>query len=230
VIRRLALAAAGAALWISAPASAAVPVAGGGSFHDAPVLKPGSYRDTLLPQETLYYAVDLQAGQAIDVDAVIEHDDPNRLGHSYGVNVLDPMRASVDTQGQPQTGDDATSIHVTAERALTPPLELDDSSWYRQYRGPGRYYFTIVDVGAFRGGVVESDVRFDLKVLGDPSDLPQATATPTPTPTATPRAKEDDGDDGGSFATALLAGGGGLVAGALIGFAAVLATRRRRDH
>jgi Ca-activated chloride channel family protein len=228
VKRRLALATAVAALWAAAPAAAA-PVVGGGSFHDAPVLEPGSYRDTLLPQEVLYYAVDLKAGQAIDLDVTIDHDDPERLTHGYGVNVWDPLRAPVDTQDQAESGQAATSIHVTSPRVLTPPLEIEEASWYRQYRGPGRYYISIVDPGGFRGSVVEADIAFDLQIVGDPSELPQATPTPTPTPTATPRAKQEDDDGGGSFATALLAGGGGLVAGALIGFAAVLATRRGKE-
>lgn len=221
---RAALIAACAALWWAPAAAAAVPVVGGGSFHDAPVLKPGSYRDTLLPEETLYYAVDLQAGQSLALDVTIDHDDPDRRLNLYGVNVHDPMRAPVQTDDTPEDRPGASIIHVRSARVLTPDLEIDDSSAYRQYRGPGRYYFTIVDPG---GGYVPvaSDVTVDLRVLGRPSDLPRP--SPSPTPRATPRAAEEEDDDGGGPAAAL-AGGGGLLAGALVGFGGVLAARRRR--
>lgn len=222
---RLALIVAIAALWNAAPAAAAVPVVGGGSFHDAPVLKPGSYRDTLLPEETLYYAVDLKAGQSLAIDAVIEHDDPDRLTNIYGINMHDPMRSQVRTDDSTENRPTSTVMHVRSPRALTPDLEIDDASWYRQYHGPGRYYFTIVDPGA--GDVpVASDVTFELQVLGEPSDLPRP--SPTPRPRATPRPADDDDDDGGSPLAAVLVGGGGLLAGALVGFGGVLATRRRR--
>ena len=43
----------------AAPALAQSPIAGAGSFNDAPELTPGTYADTLRGDETLFYAVRL---------------------------------------------------------------------------------------------------------------------------------------------------------------------------
>ena len=68
--RRATLAAAVvAALLAAAPAAAqdAAPVVGAGSFTDAPIIEPGTYRDTVLPEEYLYYGVRVGAGQRLRV-------------------------------------------------------------------------------------------------------------------------------------------------------------------
>jgi hypothetical protein len=53
-------------LAVAAPtASAQSPIAGGGSFNDAPVLAPGRYKDTLRGGEQLFYAVSLKPGQKL---------------------------------------------------------------------------------------------------------------------------------------------------------------------
>ena len=55
-----------------APASGqGVPATGGGSFSDALTLEPGTYRDTILPAEQVFYRVKLDFGQraALTVDA-----------------------------------------------------------------------------------------------------------------------------------------------------------------
>ena len=39
------------------PRRTPTPVVGAGSFTTAPILEPGSYRDTVLPEEYLYYGV-----------------------------------------------------------------------------------------------------------------------------------------------------------------------------
>ncbi len=53
-----------AMLLTAAPASAQTyaPVVGAGSFTTAPILKPGAYRDTILPEEYLYYGVRSRPG------------------------------------------------------------------------------------------------------------------------------------------------------------------------
>jgi hypothetical protein len=221
-MRRTALLA--AALWLlAAPAQAQeTVVAGGGSFHDAPVLEPGAYRDTILPRETIYYAVELEAGQSFTVDA--DFRPPEGLGHlvMFGLNAFDPLRDPFD--GELERFDDSERLVLETDRALTPELEVQDSSG--AWIGPGKYFFTIVQpVDAERA--LETPVTFTLTIEGDASELPasEETETPTPTPTATPTpsatpAPEDD--DGTPVLPALV----GLVAGAALGFAGVTAARR----
>ena len=64
-------------LALAAPAVAQdsyTPIVGSGSFNAAPILQPGRYRDTVLPEEYLYYAVELKPGQALHVTANSELD------------------------------------------------------------------------------------------------------------------------------------------------------------
>ena len=46
-------------------------VEGGGSFNDAPVVKPGRYTDTLRGSETLFYAVQVKRGQKLTATATV---------------------------------------------------------------------------------------------------------------------------------------------------------------
>lgn len=70
MIGRLAILATAATLACApAAAAAARPVAGGGSFNDAPLLTPGAYTDTIRLDETLFYAVRLAPGQRLSATA-----------------------------------------------------------------------------------------------------------------------------------------------------------------
>ena len=62
----------GAAANLGAEAAVAAPVVGGSSFDDAPLLRAGTYNDTIVPQETLFYAVALGTGQRLRVDAEVD--------------------------------------------------------------------------------------------------------------------------------------------------------------
>src|SRR4051812_50212357 len=109
--RALALA---AALLLALPVAAGAqgaaqgePVVGGGSFANAPLLEPGSYRDTILPGERLYYAIRLQAGQQLRVRAKLdvepgEVDDEVADGFSIGMQT--PLREVVIDTDEDRTG------------------------------------------------------------------------------------------------------------------------------
>ena len=59
----------------------ATPVVGGGSFNVAPILEPGPYRDTILPEEYLYYGFRLAAGQRLRVTLPPEIDNAADQAH-----------------------------------------------------------------------------------------------------------------------------------------------------
>ena len=63
------------ALALAAPASAQSPIAGAGSFNDAPVLAPGRYKDTLRGGEQLFYAVTSSRGSS---DGGRDRERPDR--------------------------------------------------------------------------------------------------------------------------------------------------------
>ena len=56
---------------LASPAAAQSPIAGGGSFNDAPVLAPGRYADTLRGGEQLFYGVALKPGQKLTAGATV---------------------------------------------------------------------------------------------------------------------------------------------------------------
>ena len=77
-------------LALAAPASAQSPIAGGGSFNDAPVLAPGKYKDTLRGGEQLFYAVTLKPGQQLTAGATVS----GRTESSYfmRMSIYSPLR------------------------------------------------------------------------------------------------------------------------------------------
>jgi Ca-activated chloride channel family protein len=231
--RRTAAAALLAALFVAPPARAQggdyTPVVGSGSFNAAPILAPGSYRDTVLPEEYLYYAVRLQAGQRLHLVANSELSgaDMAQLDVAFvQVNVASPVREPLlsGIEGDETfRGSDEEPADITSFEVGTVADQGDDvgGAW----QGPGVYYFGVY--AAYVGDRdppprAEIPFHFRLSVEGTPTPEPVATpvATPKPRPTATP----SDAEPGASPALAAGVGLGGVVVGAFAG----VALRRRR--
>jgi len=72
-------------------------VAGGASYQDAPVLRPGTYTDTVLAKEQSWYAVDLQEGQELTARSTLVINDGKfgGIGALYEVQIVDPDLADV---------------------------------------------------------------------------------------------------------------------------------------
>jgi Ca-activated chloride channel homolog len=225
-----------AALLLVLPAAAAAQtsaqveaVVGGGSFANAPLLEPGSYRDTILPGERLYYAVRLRAGQQLRVRARLDVEPgeiDREIADGFSIGMQTPLREVItdtdeDRTGNSTVGDVEDRFDVVYPKVLAPSATSDGIG---AYMAPGVWYpslYLIADER--RPAKVELPVEFELQVIGDPQ--PDASPEPTPakaTPTATP---EGEGDDGDTPAAALA--GIGLV-GLLVGLAGGgLAARRR---
>ena len=216
-------------LAFAAPAAAQEPepVVGGGSFNAAPILEPGSYRDTLLPTEYLYYAFRLEPGQRLHVTANsdLTIEDFQRLGvtditanlHSpTRVRVEDQVRGSFRVEGEPP-------LDITGPEASA----AEDPSTIGPWRGPGVAYLAFY---AIYTGPTEPPPRaeipfhFEVSVEGAAQSTPTASPSPSPTasPTATPALAADD--DGVQPAIAVAFGVGGL----LIGVVGGIVLRRRR--
>src|SRR5215212_1581126 len=118
------------ALWAPvAQAQDATPVVGGGSFNTAPLIGPGTYRDTLLPGERLFYGVKLAAGQRLQVygqlDAKENVIEDAATGFSVGiqtplreVDVLDLVDRDITGNGTVTTGSPGGKIEFVSVPVL----------------------------------------------------------------------------------------------------------------
>ena len=218
----------GAALTLAAPAAAlaqGAPVVGGGSFASAPLLEPGSYRDTILPGERLYYGVKLEPGQQLRVRARLDvkaGEVDREVADGFSIGLQTPLREVItdyddDRTGNTTVGDVEDEFNVVYPAAVA----ISGARGESDYTGPGIWYpslYLIADER--RPAKVELPVELELEVIGDPQ--PDASPEPTPaeaTPTPEPKAEEDDGGpSGGAIAGVGLAGllvglvGGGLAA------------------
>ena len=215
------------ALALAAPAVAGAegaPIVGGGSFADAPLLAPGSYRDTLLPGERLYYGVKLEAGQQLRVRAKLDvkaGEVGREVADGFSIGLQTPLREVItdyddDLIGNTTVGDVEDEFNVVYPAAVA----ISGARGEIDYTGPGIWYpslYLIADER--RPAKVELPVELELEVIGDPQ--PDASPEPTPaqaTPTPEPEADEDDGVSAGAIAGVGLAGllvglvGGGLAA------------------
>ena len=132
-MRQLALlAVAAASALAAAPAAAQTPIAGGGSFNDAPVLDVGSYADTLRGGEQLFYGVEPEPGQIITATATVE----GRSTTSYflDLKLYSPLREEVGEDSEP-FGQQDRRVQLQAE---TEPVEqpgVHSSRWLRARAG-----------------------------------------------------------------------------------------------
>jgi hypothetical protein len=227
---RIAVLALVAAFALAAPAAAAqddyTPVVGSGSFNAAPILEPGRYRDTVLPEEYLYYGVRVQPGQRLHVTAnsELDRDEWSALNVAFvAVNVASPDRDQIvsDIDGdQSFTSSDESGADFTTPPATTVAKE-DDSSI--EWTGPGVYFLSFYPAYVGGGDPPKAEIPFHFEIAlegtaeTEPAATPVATATPKPKATATPATKVD----GGGASPALAAGFGlaGLACGAVAGFA-----------
>lgn len=179
----LVLALLGAAAMAGVDAAGATAVVGGSSFDDAPLLKAGTYSDTILPQETLFYAVALGAGQRLRVDAVVDLSGGSKTEHGYakaaggfGLSFQTPLRERLSTEfggdvfgtvgDFVRDGDSRIAPRVLSRAAADRQSIMDAEAW----RGPGIYTFTaaISDRDGDLGAFVEYPLRLTVTIDGRP--------------------------------------------------------------
>jgi hypothetical protein len=202
---------------LGAPAAAQSPIAGGGSFNDAPVLAPGRYADTLRGGEQLFYGVVLKPGQKLTAGATIT----GRSDSSYlmRLQIYNPLRDEDAFDGEQSESfgqtDTSVSLRVEGQRVGEDNGGTSDS----KYAEPGTYYISVQADDVGRNLQAEQfDVELDLQVTGE------VIATPTPTPRPEDAKPEDEppvssssgGDGGGGdVGMAIVLG---LSLGGLVGF------------
>jgi hypothetical protein len=203
------------------------PVVGSGSFNAAPILEPGRYRDTVLPEEYLYYGVRVQPGQALHVTANSELDEDAWQDLTVAfvkVNVAAPDRKEIDSgidgdQSFTSAGGDPADF--TTQPATT---VADEDATEVAWTGPGVYFISFYPAYVGDGDPPKAEIpfHFELALEGsaqaEPKATPVATATPKPKATASPAPSPESG---GGTSPAVAAGFGvaGLAVGAAVGFA-----------
>jgi hypothetical protein len=222
-----------AALALLAPSSAgaqeAAPAVGGGSFATAPLIEPGSYRDTILPGERLFYGIELQAGQRLRVKGQLDYDDddisPSLSNFSVGIQT--PLReVDISEQvGEDIAGNDSvvTDLRERIEYVSAPVLTASAAREETgNYRGPGTWYVSLYLANSEQEPPpVEIPVNLELGVQGSPQRDPSP--EPTPAKAAPKPSQEDSGGDGPSLLAVIGLG----LAGALVGLAAGALLGRR---
>ena len=233
----------------ASPSDGETPVIGGGGFADAPLLAPGVYVDTLLPRETLFYAVALRAGERLRIRATIDisvssrsvQDIPDALGFT-SVHLYTPLRQFVPSGDLTEGGqdDDLESTVVTVEgpRVVSEAAAGRRAAENQYWNGPGIYHVAIVisQIRRSLGATVELPLRLVIEDGGRP-EAGSATR-PSPGPLGDPRrgpevevaaARAQDSTTGPDRGALLVAGAaGGLLIGAAAGYG--IAARRRRDR
>jgi hypothetical protein len=209
-MRRMLLGALAGLALAASPAGAQTPIAGGGSFNDAPVLGPGRYTDTLRGGEQLFYAVTLKPGQILTAGATVK----GRTQSSYAMTlqIYNPVRKDDSFDGEQTASygpsDRSASLRVEGKRVG----ETDGGSSNDVYAEPGTYYVSLA--ANDRGSNLEAeqfDSSIDLQVTGE--------VIPEATPTATAARAKTAQPAGG---TAGLGGGDGDGGGGELGMAIVL--------
>ena len=206
-------------LALAAPASAQSPIAGGGSFNDAPVLAPGRYKDTLRGGEQLFYAVTLKPGQQLTAGATVS----GRTESSYfmRMSIYSPLREKDVFKGTQTdsyaSSDKSVSLRVEGQRVG----EKGGGNSDTVYSEPGTFYVSVAADDQGRNLEADQfDTLIDLQVTGNV--IPTPTATATAKPAATVESGQTAGLGGGD-------GGGGsgelgmtivlaLTLGGLVGF------------
>lgn len=170
-----------------APAAAAAqgqqgkPVVGGGSFNTAPVLRPGTYSDTIITSgEATYYRVSIKKGQRLSLRATFDSSgfetDPSSPGYVpglgqvlYAAKIYTPLRQQLIGADEKTTGgQEVDSVSVRGKLALGYE-ELLSSYTDDDFNGPGYYYIGLSTndlLGNNAGSPVEVPTTLTVRVEG----------------------------------------------------------------
>ena len=162
--------------------TARAPVVGGGSYNDAPLLDPGSFSDTVLPGERLFYGFKLEAGQRLHVTARLRgvSDDAFKdVADVWAVGIETPLReveiqdlVDRDVTGNGTlTGTGTARIEFVSEPALTMSAAREED---QTYRGPGTWFVNVY-VATTKTDPVRRELPVDLDVAveGDAAGGPE---------------------------------------------------------
>lgn len=205
--------------WTRLRGGKAAKVTGGTSFDDAPVLEPGTYRDSIVPGEVLTYQVDVEWGQRLTA----AFDFPRlsgRLGEAVSADspivattVFSPARARSSVLARsdgPSTQVALTDDGETIGDTIPPVAYLNggQSAPVDGARLAGRYTVTVFMDQSEGGPSYLTPFTLRLGLVGEPGDAPPYVeepedpeqSTPSPDPDPEPdAAPEPDQDEDSSL-------------------------------
>jgi hypothetical protein len=201
-------------------------VEGGGSFNDAPVVKPGRYTDTLRGSETLFYAIELKRGQKLAATATVSGTTDTT--YAVRLQIFSPAREGDSLGGEDSTSfssfDDSISLDVAGQT-----VGETGTSGDQYYQVSGTYYVGLSATSSdtrFNPPQFDTELQFDVtgQVQPEPTATPAPTETPAPAP---PQQQSADVRSGhGELGEVIVLA---LSLGALLGFAAVRLGRLRSE-
>lgn len=181
------------------------PVQGSSALIDAPQLEPGTYTDTILSTESLWFAVDAAKGQDVTARLTIKTADVPATA-KVGIEWQDTRARRVDVKSLPSlsTGQASTIAVSTGKINGT-------RSTYGGVRDAGLYYFNLRTSG------FPEDVEhpFVLEIFVDGEGVPGSSGTVSPTTEAS--SQDDEPSSTGTAAPLDLpdapdgGGGGGIL-------------------
>ena len=97
------------------------PVQGGGSFNDATLLQAGTFQDTIKVGETLFYAVNLAAGQRLRVTATLTGQPdvqlPDSVNSFLTLKVYGPARTEAGQDVEANIGQETETLGLEGDPA-----------------------------------------------------------------------------------------------------------------
>ncbi|HZH17829.1 MAG TPA: VWA domain-containing protein [Archangium sp.] len=139
------------------------PVSGGTSFRDAPKLESGLYKDTILPGEELWYAVELQAGQGLVLKATLDRMSEKGRGGLFEVRLINPDLKNLCCGGGFRGYEVNIRQRVVSVGVQSGAIGTEESA--RTAKKPGTYYVRILwkaDVAP-----VEAPLELSVEVTGE---------------------------------------------------------------
>ncbi|KGN36887.1 VWA domain-containing protein [Knoellia subterranea] len=198
------------------PTGAPVPVVGGGGFADAPTLAPGTFQDTILPGEQIYYRVRLDFGQraALTADIGAVGPKPTFTSTSHNLFTVDAWTPSFFPLTR-AGGDPDNRENLSASSPQFSLTEYTPEVRYRNKRvqgngyhypalqevsQPGYYYFAVGRATEDSPGLaIPLTVRLNIAVEGEPTGkpayaglAPDASASPSVSGESTDPTTEED--------------------------------------
>jgi Ca-activated chloride channel family protein len=176
------------------------PVVGGSGFSDAPLLTPGTYRETFVPRETIFYRVAVGWGQRLRVTVLPPAFDADRvsLGPLYDAMLFNPARDRVRTRSSGMGHTNGAAGPVVRQAAELRYLNRNNPGDTDSASLAGQHYIAIAMPDANspeRSGLLEVSFRIDVEgpVQGAPdyvatsaasaaATAEQRPAGPTPSP------------------------------------------------
>ncbi len=209
------------------------PVEAGTSFNDAPVLAPGSYRDSVTTGETRYFRVRLDWGQRLAYRVQVPAQGlPIQTAALY-VLLASPLRARAEqvagSAGSALLGGREDQEVSGSTAAPVRYLNRDSTRSQADEYSVDGYYYLVLDLSYRLSKEEPVSFPFTLTVaasggepgpsyLTDPAAYGGTTSPPSPTVTASPAPDEVAAPDSGGPGTWVLAAAGAgavLVAGAV---------------